>query len=248
MSKKSGAGGNLYLGGYDLSGDVNALTTVRGGIGVIDGTGINSSAVERLATHRNGEIGLSVFFNDATDQAHLALRGLPTADVHLMYLPVGVVLGDVVASMVAKQVSYDPTRGNDGSLLIAVQALSTGAVVGLEWGRMGTAGKRTDTAATNGTSVDDTTVSTAFGLSAYLQVFSFTGTSVTVSLEDSANNIDFAAITGAAFTAVSAAPATQRIATATGATIRRYIRVVTTGTFTNAVFAVSWIRHTTSTL
>jgi hypothetical protein len=54
--------------------------------------------------------------------------------------------------MVSKQTSYDPTRGNDGSLTIAVTAQSNG--YGYEWGKLLTAGVRTDTAATNGATYD----------------------------------------------------------------------------------------------
>jgi hypothetical protein len=51
-----------------------------------------------------------------------------------------------------------------------------------------TAAPRTDTTATNGTSYDFGTGSTAFGLQAYLQVLSFTGTSCTIKLQESSDN------------------------------------------------------------
>ena len=116
-----------------------------------------------------------------------------------------------------------------------MQALGNG--YGVEWGHQLTAGLRTDTEATNGASID-TGASAAFGAQAYLQVTAFTGTSVTVTIQDSADDSSFAAVTGLAFTAVSAAPAFERVTTAVGATVRRYIRVVTTGTFNPATFAV----------
>jgi len=79
------------------------------------------------------------------------------------------------------------------------------------------------------------------GLVAYLQVFSFSGTSVTATIQESSNNgagDAFAAVTGGAFTAVSAAPATQRIATATNLAVERYLRVALTGTYSSAVLAI----------
>ena len=58
----------------------------------------------------------------------------------------------------------------------------------LDWGRSLTAGKRTDTEASDGDSVDFGTGSTDFGLQAYLHVFAFTGTSVTVKLQESSDD------------------------------------------------------------
>ena len=82
------------------------------------------------------------------------------------------------------------------------------------------------------------TLQSAFGAQAYLQVTSFTGTSVTVTVKDSADNSSFTAVTGLTFTAATAAPYTQRLATAATATVRRYLQVDTTGTFSSATFAV----------
>jgi hypothetical protein len=148
--------------------------------------------------------------------------------------------------MIAKQINYDPTRGQDGQLTFKVDALANG--FGLEWGVQLTAGQRTDGSATNGASVDLLTASPgAFGLQAYLQVFSFTGTSVTVKLQESSdNNVGdpWADVVGGAFTAATGRT-TQRIATA-AINVERYLRVVTTGTFSNAVFAVMATRNGTA--
>jgi hypothetical protein len=101
---------------------------------------------------------------------------------------------------------------------------------------------RTDTTATNGTAFDCGAVSTLFGGQAYLQVNAFTGTSVTVKLQDSADNATFADLTGAAFTAATARGA-QRLVLNPTATVRRYVRAVTTGTFSSAVFQVTFVRN-----
>lgn len=90
-------------------------------------------------------------------------------------------------------------------------------------------------------SVDLVLAAPLFGAQAYLHAFAFTGTSVTAKLQHSADNgltDAFADITGGGFTAVAAAPQAQRIATARNIAIRRWVRVVTTGVFSNAVFAV----------
>jgi hypothetical protein len=232
------------LSGYDLSGDLGSIST-SGGPAALEVTGIDKSAPERIGGLRTGGMSWSAWFNPAANQAHDRLENLPTTDVIATYFR-GTTLGDQSANLVAKQLNYDGTRGNDGAFSFAVEAQSNG--YGVEWGRSLTAGKRTDTAATNGTSVDFGTGSTTFGLQAYLHVFAFTGTSVTVSLEESSDNgtDPWAAVTGGAFTAATGITS-QRIATSAVQTVERYLRVVTTGTFTNAVFAVSVVRNDTAT-
>lgn len=82
------------------------------------------------------------------------------------------------------------------------------------------------------------TLATAFGFQAYLQALALTGSTVTVTLQDSADNVTYTNIASGAFTAVTAAPTTQRLAVGGTATVRRYIKVVTSGTFTSFAFAV----------
>lgn len=247
MAKQSGLGDNFYLHGYDLSGDINSLGTISGGNSPIDVTGINKSAYERIGGRRDGNIEFTSYFNPAADQAHPRLSSLPSTDVHLYYAR-GTTLGNPAACLVAKQINYDGTRGDDGDFKFGVQAQANG--FGLEWGRQMTAGKRTDTTATNGSSVDFGTGSTTFGLQAYLQVFSFTGTSVTVTIQESSDDGSgdaFANVTGGSFTAATGVTA-ERIATSATQTVERYLRVVTTGTFSNAVFAVMVVRNDTATV
>lgn len=89
-----------------------------------------------------------------------------------------------------------------------------------------------------------------FGGQAYLQVFSFTGTDVTVKLQHSHDNSTFADITGGGFTAISSSPTAERIATSASLEIRRYVRAVTTttGGFTSLVFNVMFTNNLTSTV
>lgn len=238
MAKQGGMGDNLYVAGYDLSGDIGSLGRIGGGPALQDVTAIDKSAHERIGLLRDGAMEYTSWFNPSANQEHARLSLLPTTDVAMQYAR-GTTLGAPAAVMIAKQVNYDPTRGQDGSFSFGVSALANG--YGIEWGRQLTAGKRTDTTATNGASID-TTASAAFGAQAYLQVFAFTGTSVTVTVQDSADDSSFAAVTGLAFTAATGIT-TQRLATANNATIRRYLRVATTGTFSNAVFAVVIVKN-----
>lgn len=241
MSKSSGLGQFLLVGGYDLSGDVGSLSNVHGGPAALDQTGIDKSAIERIGGVLDGGLDYQAWFNPATDRAHARLSTLPTADVHVMYGTAST-LGASAACLVGKQMSYDPTRGQDGSLSMAVPHVANG--FGLEWCDLVTAGLRTDTAATNGSSLDGGAATTT-GWSAYLQLTAFSGTDVTVKLQDSADNSTWADVTAGAFTEVTAGPTVERITGAAGATLRRYVRAVTatTGGVTSATFAVAVTRH-----
>lgn len=244
MPKSSGLGDNLYVGQYNLSGDIGQIDAVRSGRADLPSTGIDKSAHERLAGHIDGSMEFMSYFNPDASQAHPVLSALPRTDVVCSYFR-GTTLGNPAASQVSKQVGYDGTRGDDGSLTFKTAMLSN--AYGLEWGNMLTAGQRTDTAATNGSSYDygASIGTTAFGLQMYVHLFSFSGTSVTIKVQSSTDNgagDAFADITGATSGALTTAQA-LRVATATNASVERYLRIVTTGTFSSAVFAVNVVRN-----
>ena len=252
MAKTSGLGDALYIAGNDLSGDFTAIGNVGGGPATLDTTGLNKSAHERIGGRRDGRLEATAWFNPTG--AHPVLAALPTTDVHAMYCR-GTALGSPAATLVGKQANYDGTRGNDGSFTFAVSMQANG--YGLEWGYLLTAGQRTDVAATNGTGVDFGVGSSPlfngqalFGAQVYLQVFAFTGTDITVKVQDSADNVSFADVAGMTFTAVTSGPGVQRIATASNQTVRRYLRAVTTtsGGFTSCTFAVVACRNDVSTV
>jgi len=243
MTKASGLGANFYIDGYNLSGDIGSLSRIGGGVvGTQDVTGIDKSAFERLGLLRDGSMEFTAYFNVAASQAHPVLSTLPTTDRNISYIH-GTTLGNPMASMVAKQINYDPTRNQDGSLTLGISALANG--YGLEWGQSLTAGIRTDTTDTNGTSIDQA-AATTFGGQAWLHVTALTGNDVTIAIEDSANNTDFVAVSNFAFTQVTAAPASERLAKADGTTLRRYVRVVTTGDFSSVSFAVQVTKNLSS--
>lgn len=241
MAKQGGLGDALYVDGVDLSGDVGSIGAISGGPKALEVTGIDKTGYERLGGTRDGALDFSAFFNDTAGQAHPTLKTLPTADRVVSYFR-GTTLGNQAASMVAKQIGYDPSRNENGSLTFKVAAQANG--FGVEWGTQLTAGKRTDSSATNGTGVDFA-ASSAFGLQAYLHVFAFTGTSVTVKLQESSDNAvgdPYADVVGGGFTAATGITS-QRIATSAVLSVERWLRVVTTGTFSNAIFAVMVARN-----
>ncbi len=252
MPKETGLGAALYVSGTDLSGDIGEVSGINGGNSPLVVTGIDKEAVERLGGPRDGGLAFQAFFNDAADQAHPTLSTLPTADRIVTYYHRTTTIGDEVASLIGKQINYDPTRGNDGSLTITTQALANG--FGLEWGESLTVGKRTDTGATAGATLDygATIGQTLFGAQAYLHVFAFTGTDATITIEDSTT--DFSAVTLMTFTEVSVlggANTSERIQTASRTeTVDRYLRVTTTTSagFSDLVFAVQVVKNQVSTV
>lgn len=239
MAKESGLGANLYIDGVDVSGDAGQVNNISKSLATLPVTGIDKSAPERIAGKLDGRIQAQFWFNPT--RAHPALRNPPRTDSVYSYFH-RPQLSMPVANLVAKRHTYDPNRNADGSLTIDVEGLAN--AWWLDWGWSVTAGKRTDGAAANGTGVDFQNFGAPanFGLQMYVHLFAFTGTSVTIKLQSSSDNgagDAFADVTGATTAALTTAPQSARIATARNLAIERYLRVVTTGTFSNAVFAVS---------
>lgn len=236
MAKQSGLGARFVLGGYDLSGDISALDRVGGGPALGDVTGIDKFAHERIGLLRDGAMSFTSFWND--ENSVPVLDALPTADVIGAFFVPPQAIGSPIACLNSKQVNYDPSRGNGGELTMKTECQGQG--FGLEWCQLLTPGLRTDTTATHGADLDGG-ASSAFGAQAYLQVTGFAGTSVTVTVEHSADNSTWSTLL--AFTAVTAAPNGQRVAVANTTTVDRYLRVSTSGTFSSVTLAVALARN-----
>jgi hypothetical protein len=236
MSKQSGLGDNFYIDGINPSNDftlLNAISTPRTSG---EWPGIDKFAQERVLLKSDGLMSGTMQWNPTL--SHLSFRSLPRTNRIITYFR-GTTIGKPAASMTAKQINYDGTREAAGLFPFVFTAMAD--TYGLEWGKQLTAGPRTDTTATNGSSLDNA-ASTAFGAQAWLQVFAFTGTSVTIKIQDSADNSNWTDLTAGSFGAITAIGA-ARIATANNATVRRYVRVATTGTFSNVQFAVQFTRN-----
>jgi hypothetical protein len=237
MTKQTGMGMNYYVGGYDLSGQTNSLGTIHGGPNnTQDSTDITQLAIARLGLERDGGVTWVSYF-DPVGASHVVLSALPTTDnICQVHVP-PLAIGSPTFAVNSKLIGYDPTRAQDGSITLAASAVANG--FGGEWGVALTPGHRVDGSATVASSGNsfDTGGSLAFGAQMYVQLFAFSGTSVTFTLWDSADNSTFAS-TGLATAALSAASQAVRVAVSNTTTIRRYIAIATTGTFSNADFAV----------
>jgi hypothetical protein len=249
MAKESGIGDSLYVAQYDLSGDIGAVTSASSSRATLPVSAINQSAEDRLVGRRDGALAFSSYWNIVAGQAHPVLSALPTTDRIVSYFH-GSTVGNPAASMVSKLIDYAPTFGSDGSLVVANSAVANG--YGLEWsgggsgdGMLTTGLQSFATGTVSGTSIDLGAVSTLFGAAAYLHCTVMPSGTLTVTVEDSANDIAFSTVTGMVFTNLTG-PGSERVQGAVGATVRRYVRVTCSGVHGTASVAVNFIRYLTS--
>lgn len=144
--------GLLFSGGYDVSADIAALSGAGGGPNLIDTSPLSLPGMRRFAGRFDGRLSASVLCNPTG--AHIPFDDLPTSMVSLMFALPGTAAGDFAAMLVGKQVNYSLQDGNDLAAIFSLEALASEGYP-FEWGKMITAGKRTDTSATaSGTGID----------------------------------------------------------------------------------------------
>ena len=236
MAKKAGLAHNFYVGGYDLSGDIGSIENAASPRTFLSAPVLDKSAMVRLKGRTDGALDFSTWFDDAALLEHVALSGLPTADVVSIWF-LGTTLGDVCGMLSSKQVNYDPTRAEDGSLAIMVN--NQGQGVPLEWGKSVTAGKVTFSSA--GSKTGEITAQTTSGGVGYIQVFSVGSGTPTFVLQDSSNTTN--GIDGDWATLITfATQARGAERKEVSGTVEKALRLTTTGSFANAVCAVGFRR------
>ena len=243
MAKKSGLGQQMYISGYDLSGDVGAINNVGSPVSLLDVTPISASGVERIIGRRDGHLNFTAFFNDASGAEHEALKDLPTTDVLALYL-MGTTLGDACAALTSKQVGYDATRGEDGSLTFSVDCQGTAGQF-LEWGIVLTSKITADDNGDTETGINFGSQTTD-GAVGFLQAFacaSGTGEYDIDDSSDSTNGVDGSWATLLSFTNVAAAahPTAERVAV--NGTVEKWTRALMEGTYGTAVYAMGLRRR-----
>tara|TARA_R100000322_G_scaffold114578_1_gene73589 strand:- start:920 stop:1663 length:744 start_codon:yes stop_codon:yes gene_type:complete len=242
MAKQSGLGHNFFIDGYDLSGDVSAVDTWSTPVESVDVTSISKSAMERIQGRVDFDGGFTTFFNDASLAQHVALSGGVTTDRNVSWT-FGSTVGDVACGVVAKQGDYAMTRAEDGSFTASIPIMGNGVIA--EWGNLLSAGKITHSSATTVASKDDSSSSSS-GLSAFIQSASLSSGTATVKIQHSANDASWSDLI--TFTNVASASDSGRTSerkTVSG-TVNRYLRIVTTGTFSTLVFVVHYRRGTST--
>lgn len=245
MAKQSGVGSALWFGAYDLSGDIGSVNTINTSRGVFDTTAIDKGAMERILGRRDGSLSFTSFWNHAAGHSNLILSALARTDSQVT-VAVGpsLAVGSHAASLVAKQTDYAPAFGADGSLVASIEASANGYP--LEWGQLLTTGKQTFASGDIDGSSIDAGGATAFGLAAYLHVFSLTSGDPILTITDSANDSDFATLgpTAVVFSPTAAGVERQQIGLT--AAVRQYLRLEVSGTYAGLVCALSIVRYTKS--
>lgn len=244
MAKQTGLGSSLLVEQWDLSGDIGAVTSIITTRATLDVPDISQSAMARIMGRRDGSLAYTAYWDTAASASHVVLSPQARTD-QITSVLIGSTVGSAAASMVGKQITYAPTVGADGSLLATVNAQANGN--GLEWGALLTTGKQTfASGAINGTSIDFGSASSLFGAAAYIHVISLGSGTPTVTIADSADNATFATLSPVALAFSPTVPYAARAQTGVAATIRRYVRVQVSGTYTNLVAAVVFVRYTES--
>jgi hypothetical protein len=242
MAKVNGLNVRLYVEGYDLSGDANALNGLGYTNELLDVTTLDVSAKKRIVGIADAEVSVDAFFDPASSKQHAVWTSnsgkQPSADQDVL-VPMGSSVGDPCVGLVSKQGTYTTTR-SPGSAISANATYTTSDGAGLEFGVMLTAHDDTHSSAGSGTVLDGGAATSNGGIG-YLQVFSVASGSVTVNLQEStssggsyANFMTFSTV------AAAGAPTSERL-TMSG-TVARYVKVTTTGTFSNAKIAVGFTR------
>ncbi len=232
MANRNGNDLQIMLwGGFDLHGYMNSLPSLAGTAILEDVTPFGTTDQVFANAGKNGrKLSLSGFYDDATLGSNTALVGQLAATAPLCVGVAGNTVGAPFEGMTGVQGTVDRTAMVGKISKIAATFVSTGEYdMGLIQQPLGAV-----TSNSNSTSINGTASST-YGLVAYLQMPALTlgtATGITVKLQDSADNVTFADISGGAFTAVTAnittTPVAQRLVIP--GTIRQYTRAAWTWT------------------
>jgi hypothetical protein len=238
--KQSGIGVRLYAAGYDLSTDVSAISNISAQQELLDTTALATDARTRIIGLNDARIAVNGWFDAASGRSHAAWTSnsgkLPTAD-QIVLVTYGTSRGDAFSGLDCKQADYNVSRTPGSAVATTVNYEGT-AGAGVENGVLLTTGTtQTDSSATTSASVDEGSAASGSAPAAYLEVISLASGEATIVVQDSGNDVSWS--TKATFTSVTGRTA-ERV-TASGSS-GRYLRVVTSGTFSNLVFVVGFSR------
>jgi hypothetical protein len=233
MTITSGIGGRAFLDEFNLSGTIAQMSAMEQTEAQLDKTTIQDEAVRRLGARKDGRLATVSHFDDAAGMSHDALSEYPAStENRLLSYCHRATRGAPAWSCWGKQTELIYNRQADGDLLLNASVAGNG--YGVELGHLLTAGLESSSGTEALTGVDDGAgAASDYGLQAYLHVVSFTGTDVTVTLQDSDDDAatdPYGDITGAAFTTVTGV-GFERIQTGRTENVKQWIRVDLDGTY-----------------
>ena len=204
-------------------------------------TTLDVSARKRIIGSVDSEMSFDAWFDNAASQQHAVWTSnsgkIPTADQDVL-IPMGSAVGDQFAGLIAKEGAYNVTRSRGSAIAANATFSANGSAV--EFGEMLTAFDDTHSSAGSGTVVDSG-ASSSNGGTGYLQLLSLASGSVTVNLQESSSSSgSYTNFMTFSTVAAAGAPTAERL-TMEG-TVKRYIKVTTTGTFSNAKIVVGFSR------
>jgi hypothetical protein len=249
MAIASGLAEQFFVDANDLSAATAGARRLSSSMSPLQTPVISERGMRRIPGLRDGAMDVDSWFDDSV--IHPVLSTLPTVDRVATWC-LTTALGGPTASIVGKQIGYDPTRGQDGSLALATSVLGNGSA--LEWGRSLTGGGAFGNLAVQGSAGsltgynDEAIAATNFGLQLYVHLLSFTGTSITIAVHDSNDNGagDAYAIVPGATTAALTTPGAVRVTTSATENVKEWLRITTTGTFSAATFVAAYVRNATA--
>lgn len=244
MPFKYGAGCSVWLdiidespyfneAAMDVGVDTAEVTTFQPGV-----SPAWKAYIEGLAGAKVTVKGFYDAVNDATMMADIRNGGSV-----LTYGPAGMIaIGDNARMALVHDTDVTESSPVGGAVIMSV-AYQVDTAVGFGWALHPSS---VDTGTTTGAARNDLAAS-ATGWMAHLHVFAVTGapTSWTVKLQDSADGSAWADVSGGGFTATNV-PASQRLLSATGATLRQYVRYIATvvgGTAPTITFGLAYARN-----
>lgn len=231
MAFQFGTNAKVYLGAYDI-------TTYFRRFGIsrtkqlLETTSFGDTARDFIEGLKTGTISLDGLFeptNDTQDEQLNAIFTSTTVTTPISLAPGNDTLGNLAYVAIPLDIEYSiDTPFED---LISVSAQMQASTEILRGHSLHALGAETTTG--NGTGVNNGAASSLGGRLNH-HVTAFSGSSGTLSLEDSADDISYAAVTGGSYGPITAADSTT--INITGA-IRQYSRIARTGTFTSITFA-----------
>lgn len=240
----------FYADGYDLSGDARDFGPLNWSFEGEAMAGLNWDVVGSLLGQAEIQIGmLNGIFNSDSDALHEVMNAANAERVVLA--PIGIraapAAGDPAFCGKFAQKNY---MGVPGSVMVTAsmefdKQYPASLNYGIPWGVLLHA-KGNETGVNSGTGVDGVAATTEGGFMIY-QIFSVTGASgsVVISVDDSANNSDFLALSGATSGSISKAsvPCAGIVQLGVTATVRRYLRwQIALTTLTGVNFALAFVR------
>jgi hypothetical protein len=248
MAKQAAGSNRLFVGAFNISGNVSALSSIEARRELLDVTDITQTGKDRKGGLSDGTMAVNGWWDGTVGATPPAVHDvLKTSggfvDAVLSYWT-GITVGVPVALLVADQANYNPVRSPDASLAWTINAEAS-AGAGLEWGYGLTTANQTFASTAYGSDADDlagTPTSTAYGAILYVHLISIASGNVTISAVEGASAAPTTAIAGCTTTLLTAAGAWRLPSTSPTATIRRYTRLYATGTFANAVIAAALVR------